>query len=104
MIRHVVTFSWKPDTTADQVRFLADGLAALPGQIGAIASYSFGADAGLVEGNADFALVAEFANAADHRTYMDHPAHLAVIQERVKPILATRMVAQFIVGSTPSDW
>ncbi|MGH3850877.1 MAG: Dabb family protein, partial [Pseudonocardiaceae bacterium] len=87
MIRHVVTFTWKPETTPDQIRFLAEGLASLPSQIAAIADYSFGPDVGLVEGNADFALVAEFADTADHGTYMLHPAHLAVIAERLKPIL-----------------
>jgi len=93
----VVTFTWKPGTTEEQIGFLAEGLATLPPRIGAIRSFDFGSDAGLVEGNADFAVVARFADGAGYREYAAHPAHRAVIEERVLPILGARMAVQFVV-------
>jgi len=95
----VVTFTWKPGTTDEQVDFLADGLASLPAQIGAIVSYTFGPDAGLVDGNADFALVAEFRDGAGYRSYASHPVHRELIAERVLPILGARMAVQFLVDT-----
>lgn len=97
VVRHVVTFTWKPGTTEEDIELLAEGLAALPEQIEAIAAYTFGPDAGLVEGNCDFALVAEFHDGAGYRAYAAHPAHRELIEERVLPILAARMAVQYIV-------
>lgn len=95
MLRHVVLFHWKPGTTPEQVRAVTDGLRALPAVIPEIAGYHVGPDAGLVEGNADFAVVADFASEADWATYRAHPVHQAVIAEHITPIAAERLSAQY---------
>lgn len=93
MIRHVVVFEWKDGTTAERVAQFAADLAALPGKIPEIRDYRFGSDAGITDGNADFALVADFDDDEGYRAYATHPDHLPVI-ERVKPIIGRRLAVQ----------
>ena len=93
MIRHVVVFSWKEGTSAARVAEFEADLRSLPGEIPEIRDYRFGPDAGLVDGNADFAVVADFDDEAGYRTYAAHPAHLPVL-ERAKPIIDRRMAVQ----------
>lgn len=94
MIRHVVCFRWTEGTGPEQVAAVAAGLAALPGEIPEIRQYRFGSDLGLAEGNADFAVVADFDDEAGWRTYREHPAHQRVIAERIGPIVADRLAVQ----------
>jgi hypothetical protein len=95
MFRHVVVFTWKPETTDAQLQAMRDGLAGLPGRIPEIADYRFGDDAGISEGNAAFAVTADFASVDDYFVYRDAPIHRAVITDLVLPIVATRAAVQF---------
>jgi hypothetical protein len=94
VLTHVVTFIFLPDTTDAQIDALTDALRALPSAIDEIADYRVGRDAGLSAGNAAFAVVASFATEADYLVYRDHPAHQALIQAHVLPIMASRSAAQ----------
>ncbi len=94
MFRHVALFRFVPDTTAEQIAAIADGLAALPTQIPEIRRYRFGPDAGGVEGNWDYAVVADFDDRAGWEVYAPHPAHQAFIAERMRPVLADRAALQ----------
>jgi hypothetical protein len=95
MIRHVVMFRWKPGTTAEAIAAIEEGLSKLPAEVPEIQRYSFGADAGLNEGNYDFVVVADFADAAGWRAYRDHPAHRAFIEQHSRPNTAERMAVQY---------
>lgn len=95
MIRHIVLLTWTDDATAEQRAAVAEGLATLPALIPQLRRYDLGADLGLAADNSDFAIVAEFDNLADYEVYRDHPAHQAVIAERIKPIKAGRAAVQF---------
>jgi Stress responsive A/B Barrel Domain len=98
MFRHVVMFRWKPGTAPREIEALERSLESLPGEIGEIRGYRFGRDAGEVPGNFDFAIVADFADAEAWRRYVAHPAHVKLVAERVRPILAERAATQFRVG------
>ena len=95
MLRHVALFKWKDGTTAGQVEAVVDRLRKLPSEVPGIAAYSFGPDAGLSEGAADFAVVADFASEADWRAYTQHPAHLKVIEDVIVPIRESRVFLQY---------
>jgi len=95
MIRHIVLFTWKPETTEGQKDLVASELSVLSKTVPGIRAYHFGADAGLVAaGNADFALTADFDNAGAYQVYRNHPAHLEVLENTIKPILERRVAAQ----------
>ena len=95
MLRHTVMFRWKPETTPEQVAAIEEGLAALPGVIETVRSFRFGCDAGINEGNFDFVVTADFADRDGYLVYRDHPAHLAVVVERIRPQIADRAAVQF---------
>jgi hypothetical protein len=97
MLRHVVLFRWKPNTTEAQVASIESALHRLPAQIPCIQSYRFGRDLLIEEGNADFALVADFADQEGLETYANHPEHQAVVRERIRPIMQTREAIQYVI-------
>jgi uncharacterized protein (DUF1330 family) len=60
-------------------------------------AFAVGGDAGLAEGNAHTALVADFPDVAAYRRYAADPRHQAVIAEHVRPWLASRSAVQYEV-------
>ncbi len=98
MFRHIVLMSWTAKATAEQVAAVTKGLEGLPNAIPAIRAYSFGIDAGLAPENADLAVVADFDDENGYREYAMHPAHVALVAERIRPILAERTAVQYSAG------
>ena len=49
---------------------------------------------GGADGNAQFGIVADFDDVDGWRRYVAHPAHVAVLRDRIRPILATRTAVQ----------
>jgi hypothetical protein len=94
-IRHVVTFRWSSDAPADQSELVSAALAELPGAIPEIKAYRFGPDEGLVDGNMDYAVVADFDNADDFLVYRSHPDHVRFIAEHITGKVADRSAVQF---------
>ena len=95
MIRHCVMFRWKESTPAATIGAVEAALAKLPAAIPAIASYSFGRDVGVNDGNYEFAVVADFATLDDYLVYRDHPDHKQVIVDVIVPNIADRSAMQF---------
>jgi len=95
MIRHVVLMRLAPDTTDEQRTAIADGIRSLPSTIAEIVSISCGSDIGVAPGNADFASVAEFNDEDDYLVYAEHPDHLRVITELIRPVLTERTAVQY---------
>ncbi len=95
MIRHVALFRFREDAPRDAAQQLEEGLFQLAQTIPTIAAYEYGADLGLREGNFDFAVVADFDDAAAFRSYVDHPDHQAFIAERLAPVISERVSIQF---------
>src|SRR5689334_3630709 len=95
MLRHVVLFTWKPGVTQEQQDALHAELGKMPPAIGAIRAYRYGPDSGLNPANCDYAVVADFDDAAGYVSYRDHPAHRAMVERYVSPIVASRAVIQF---------
>jgi Stress responsive A/B Barrel Domain len=97
MFRHVVLFSWTPDASLAQQLAMAGELRKLPAAVDSIRAYHVGPDAGVNQGkgNFDFAVVADFDDADGYLTYRDHPAHRAVVEQHVNPIVARRAAVQY---------
>jgi Stress responsive A/B Barrel Domain len=95
MFRHVVLFTWKQDATREQQQALAAELRKLPAAIDVLRAYHVGPDAGVNTGNYDFAVVADFDDVDGYLVYRDHPAHQAVIEQYVQPIVASRAAVQY---------
>ena len=97
-VTHVVSFSWVEGTTPDTVQGILD---ALQGWIDAkegldgLVSWIGGADLGLADGNADFAVSATFTDQPAYERYRDHPEHRRIITEQIAPLIASRSAVQF---------
>jgi len=97
MLRHVVLFTWSDDADEERRAATLAALRRLPEDVGGMTSFAVGPDAGLREGNAHTALVADFPDVEAWRRYAEHPVHLQVIAEHVAPYLAARTAAQYEV-------
>jgi len=95
MIRHVVLFTWTAEATEKQKRAVHEELVKMPSAVEAIRAYRFGPDAGINPANSDYAVVADFDDAAGYLAYRDHPAHRALVERYLTPIVASRAAIQF---------
>lgn len=93
-LRHIVTLTLRDDTPAGDVEAIAQALRDLPDVIPELRSYVIGVDAGLSEGNAHVAVVADFDDVEGWEAYRDHPAHRAVITQQIVPVLVSRSAVQ----------
>jgi uncharacterized protein (DUF1330 family) len=95
MLRHVVLFTWSEAADAGRRRTTLQALRGLRETVGGMTSLTVSEDAGLVEGNADTVLVADFPDADAFRRYAQDPTHQAVLAEHVRPWLAARTAVQY---------
>jgi Stress responsive A/B Barrel Domain len=95
MIRHTVMFRWVPEATPEQKQRVAAELSRLPALLPVLRAYHLGADLGLVEGNFEFAVAADFDDVEGYQAYRDHPEHRAIIAEFIQPIAAQRAAVQY---------
>lgn len=94
-IRHCVFLRMREGIGPREVEGLVEALRALPGQIPEIRGYEVGVDLGWREGNPDVAVVATFDDETGWRAYVEHPAHIAVIEQHIEPFVAERASVQF---------
>lgn len=81
MLRHVVLFRWKAETSPEKINAIEDAFRALPAGIPQIADFEWGRDVsvqGLSQGFTH-CFVVTFASEADRDIYATHPEHLAFI-------------------------
>ena len=97
VLRHVVLFTWSDDADEERREQTLAALRRLPEEVGGMTSFAVGPDAGLREGNAHTALVADFPDVEAWQRYAADPVHLQVIADHVKPILAARSAVQYEV-------
>ncbi len=95
MIRHVVLFTWDDGMTDELEQQFAAELTALAPKLAGLRAYHAGPDAGLVDGNYDFAVVADFDAAASYAAYRDHPEHQDIIARFSRPHAKNRAAVQF---------
>lgn len=95
MFRHVVLFRWKPEATTGQREETAAQIALLPSLVPSLRAFASGSDAGINEGNYDFAVTADFDDVAGYLAYRDDPRHREIVATYVAPILADRAALQY---------
>lgn len=97
IFRHVLMVRFRDDATENQIEELYRGLGRLPHVIEEIERYEFGPDLGLGETNPDMALVADFDSEEAWRAYHEHPEHLILAEDLVRPIAAEMIRVQYLV-------
>ena len=77
LLRHVVLFKFKDETSSEDLRRIEDAFCALPDKIDAIHDFEWGPDVS-VEGKTrgfSHCFLVTFQNEADRDVYLPHPAH-----------------------------
>jgi Stress responsive A/B Barrel Domain len=95
MIRHTVLFKWTEQATDEQVQEAHAQLAKLPSLVASVREFALGSDAGLNQGNFDFAVTADFDDEAGYLAYRDDPGHREIVTRYIAPILGERAAIQF---------
>lgn len=98
MIKHIVLLTWKAGVSQNQIDTVTSAFNDLGKEIAGVVSYSFGQDAGIYRGNANYAFIAEFRNEADLKAYVVHPSHQELLSTVTGPILESFQAIQFKVS------
>ncbi|MEM8884781.1 MAG: Dabb family protein [Planctomycetota bacterium] len=87
MVEHVVLFAVQPDTPPEQVALMGDRLRALQDKIPGVASISFGPT--FTDRGKQFThgLVVRLDGKDALEAYAEHPEHVQVLEENIKPIV-----------------
>jgi Stress responsive A/B Barrel Domain len=95
MIRHVALFTWDDQMTEEMERQFAIELTALAPKLAGLRSYHAGPDAGIIEGNYDFAVVADFDDAESYLAYRTNAEHQEIIGRLSGPHAKDRASVQY---------
>ena len=90
MIKHIVIWPMKEDTTDAQKTEMKIRLEALKGVVEKLIDIEVGID----DDNGTMSLISEFNSEADLAAYQSHPAHQEVVAF-VKPLVAGRSVCDY---------
>jgi hypothetical protein len=96
LLHHTVLLRFVDDATDEQRVAVRDALRARPATIDTVRSYRVGDDLGETDGNFDLAIVATFDDDAGYATYRDHPDHVRVVRDLIRPVAAARAAVQFV--------
>lgn len=96
MFHHIVLMRFDDTSTSADRHAIVDALRALPATIKEIDGYHVNVDLGLSADNAHVSVHGTFADETAWRTYSAHPAHLAVLDGMIKPILERATRTQYI--------
>lgn len=88
-------FTWSDDATDEQRARVPAELARLPGLIPEIRAYQFGGDIGVMAGNYHFVVNADFDDTDSYLRYAEHPEHVRVLTEHIRPAISARAAVQF---------
>jgi hypothetical protein len=98
-LRHVVLFSFKSTSSADDVKKIEDAFRALPSKIKEVKGFEWGKNnspEGLDQGFTHCFLVS-FKSEKDREVYLPHPAHMAFV-DVLKPHLEKVLVIDYWSG------
>jgi len=100
MLRHVVLFRWKPETSADKIKEIEEAVRALPAKISQIVAFEWGRNISVQGFSQGYThcLVVSFASEADRDIYAPHPDHAAFIALS-RPHVEGLLVVDYFTGS-----
>ena len=95
MIRHVAVFTWTEGMTDEMEQQFTVELTALAATLPGLRSFHAGPDAGINQGNFDFAVVADFDDTDSYLAYRDNPEHKDIISRFSGPHAKSRAAVQY---------
>ena len=87
MVEHVVLFKFKPTISKDEIAKITEDLKGLKGQIDGLIDLSVGENFSARSKGFDTGLVVRFADEKALATYQEHPEHVRILNEKLRPNL-----------------
>jgi hypothetical protein len=94
MVDHLVLFAVREEASAEDVEDLVSSIRNLRDEIPSVVDLSVGEDFSGRSGDYTHGIVARFEDTAGLQEYMEHPAHLAVV-EKLNAHTTGRIVADY---------
>ena len=94
MFTHIVTFTWNDEVPRGHAAAAREQLMAYASTLEVCLSYTCGPDAGVNDGNADFAVVAVFEDEASWHAYDTADEHNRIRAELFRPYVTLRSAVQ----------
>ena len=96
MLRHVVLFGFKDETSLEQIAEVEAGFSALPGQVYSIKDFEWGIDVSVEQNAQGFShcFVVTFEDEAGRDAYLPHPAHQKFVT-LVRKVLKQSLVIDY---------
>ena len=94
-IDHLVLFQWQPEATAAQIDAAIAALRSLANGIPGVLQLSCGENFSDRARGFQHGLVVRLTDRAALETYRAHPAHQAVVDRHIKPILADLIAVDY---------
>jgi hypothetical protein len=91
MIHHIVSFRFREGTTPDQIRAAGDALLGLQGRIPEIRAIRWGPNLAPSAGEYSHVLTVALEGLPALTRYLEHPAHLDVVERYLAPIRVSRL-------------
>jgi hypothetical protein len=94
VLHHLVMLTLEQSASTEQRDAIVAGLRALPGQVPGLRSIDVRTDEGLAEGNAEIFFRMTFQDEQAWRAYTPHPAHTALAEDHILPVLRVKTALQ----------
>lgn len=94
MLTHIGILTLEETATNEQRQAIVDGLTALVGVVPGLQNAEVATDLGVTPGNASLIFQLTFDSTDSWRAYGAHPAHKAIITERIAPVLHSKLFLQ----------
>jgi hypothetical protein len=91
MIHHIVCFRFKPGTADAAITAAADALYGMLGRIPEVRAVRWGPNFAPSAGDYSHVLTVVLDDMAAVRRYLEHPAHVEVVQQYIAPIREARL-------------
>jgi 2,3-dihydroxy-p-cumate/2,3-dihydroxybenzoate 3,4-dioxygenase len=95
MIRHVVSFTFREDTNAEQRAQLLGELRDLPNRYPAMRHFALGRNISRRDATYDYAFSAEFDDEKDLVEYLESDTHEKFVATRFRPLVERRAIVSF---------
>lgn len=99
-VAHLVFF--RLDLSPEQEATLIEAFEALPGAVSELRACRFGRNRSAEDTHYTHGLYTEFADFDALKRYAVHPAHVALVQNRIKPVLIERHVVDYEIEEAAS--
>lgn len=103
MIRHLLTFNFRPEVTEDARRDLLAELATFPSLYPTMRNWSLGRNISKRDDTYEWAFVVDFDSEDELIAYLDSDSHERFVAERWRPLVTDRAIVSFEFDPTPNE-